>query len=168
MFNHKLTVSWKSSTVNAGNPSNTNSSLLFAAKFLNLNQNQILNHWVYSNHVCTNSKHEFLRQRCNLTLGRLPGPSEYYDRQVTFYLASPIGQVALPQKAGHLSVYVFIVGYKFFIVHGLHSNFVFRGPKLDLIWLYSLPTYPSGHCLMVSEFHSGQLIFMSNLPWQLV
>ena len=42
--------------------------------------------------------------------------------------------VALPQKAGHLKVYVFIVGYTFFIVHtctiGLNS--VFRGPKLDL------------------------------------
>ena len=30
--------------------------------------------------------------------------------------------------------------------------------------LYPLPRYPSGHYLMASEFYSGQLIFMSNLP----
>ena len=29
--------------------------------------------------------------------------------------------------------------------------------------LYPLPRYPSDHCLMASEFYSGQLIFMSNL-----
>jgi hypothetical protein len=42
--------------------------------------------------------------------------------------------VALPQKAGHLKVYVFIVGYTFFIVHActIGLNSVFRGPKLDL------------------------------------
>jgi hypothetical protein len=31
--------------------------------------------------------------------------------------------------------------------------------------LYPLPRYPSGHCLMASEFYSGQLIFMINFPW---
>jgi hypothetical protein len=66
----------------------------------------------------------------------------------------------------------------------LISNFVFCGPKLDLrkkkhghieqwengstccpLNIYPLPRYPSGHCLMASEFYLGQLIFMTNLPW---
>jgi hypothetical protein len=41
-------------------------------------------------------------QRCNLTLGRLPGSSEYHDAQVNVLSHLPDWEVALPQKGGHL------------------------------------------------------------------
>jgi hypothetical protein len=111
----------------------------------------------------------------------LPGASEYHDGQVN--VLSWIGQVAFSCHK-KLGIFKFMCSLpdKFFIVHVLDLNFVFCGLKLDLrqyniaIYravgervdmlspLYPLPRYPSGHCLMGSEFYSGQLIFMSNFP----
>ena len=79
---------------------------------------------------------------------------------------------------------MFSLSDNFFIVHVLDSNFVFlwakarfeavykhshieqweNGSTCRPLNLYPLPRYPSGHCLIASEFYSGQLIFMSNLP----
>ena len=53
-------------------------------------------------------------QRCNLTLARLPGASEYHGGQETFYLTCPIGQVALPQKLG-IFKFMFLLLDQFFI-----------------------------------------------------
>ena len=102
-----------------------------------------------------------------------------------FILLARLGKLPCHKKLG-IFKFMFSLSDKFFIVHVLDSNFVFCGPKLDLrqyniaIYravgervdmlspLYPLPRYPSGHCLMGSEFYSGQLIFMSNFPWRQV
>ena len=63
-------------------------------------------------------------QRCNLT----PAGATDHDGQVNVLSCLPDRANCLPQKAGHIYFYVFIVGY-IFIVHVLDSNFVFLWAK---------------------------------------